>query len=82
MHRTRKIKWLVCVLPLFVNLINVVFDETRSMSGHQSNYQHIIDRTFLRPRDIIKFCNEVLIAYKRREDTKLERFDNDNVKRE
>lgn len=58
---------------------NGVFDETRQMSGHQSKYQHIIDRTFLRPRDIIKFCNEVLNAYKRREDTKPERFDNDDV---
>ena len=27
-------------------------------------YQHIIDRTFLRPRDIIQFCNETLLIYK------------------
>lgn len=43
-----------------------IFDETHQMTGRQSKYQYIIDRTFLRPRDIIKFCNEVLIQYKRR----------------
>jgi len=56
-----------------------VFDETRSMSGHQPKYQHIIDRTFLRPRDIIKFCNEVLIAHKKRTDVRPDRFDNEDV---
>jgi hypothetical protein len=43
-----------------------IFDETKEMSGHQTKYQHIIDRTYLRPRDIIKFCNEVLSQYKNR----------------
>jgi hypothetical protein len=43
-----------------------VFDETEIMTGKQSKYQHIIDRTFLRPRDVIKFSNEVLKAYKKR----------------
>lgn len=42
-----------------------VFNESREMTGHQTKYQHIIDRTFLRPRDIIKFCNEALTQYKR-----------------
>lgn len=43
-----------------------VFDETQEMTGHQKKYQHIIDRTYLRPRDIIKFCNVVLSQYKDR----------------
>lgn len=43
-----------------------VFDETKEMTGHQTKYQHIIDRTYLRPRDIIKFCNEILEQCKHR----------------
>ncbi len=43
-----------------------VFDETKEMPGHQSKYQHILDRTYLRPRDIIKFSNAVLRQYKAR----------------
>lgn len=45
-----------------------VFDEAQEMRGRQSKYQHMIDRTFLRPRDIIKYCNEALAAHKARED--------------
>lgn len=43
-----------------------VFDESPEsrMPGRQSKYQHICDRTLLRPRDMIKFCNEVLKAHK------------------
>ena len=41
-----------------------VFDESKEMPSRQSKYRHICDRTFLRPRDMIKFCNEVLAAYK------------------
>jgi hypothetical protein len=41
-----------------------VFDETKEMSSRQTKYRHICDRTFLRPRDIIKFCNEVLAQHK------------------
>lgn len=41
-----------------------VFDETKAMPGRQLKYSHIVDRTLLRPRDMIKFCNEVLSAYK------------------
>lgn len=37
-----------------------VFDEAKEMPGRQSKYQHIVDRTFLRPRDVIKFSNCVL----------------------
>lgn len=43
-----------------------VFDETQEMPGHQSKYQHILDRTYLRPRDIIKFTNSILGNYKKR----------------
>jgi len=43
---------------------NEVFDETKEMPGHQTKYQHILDRTYLRPRDIIKFVNSVLNRYK------------------
>lgn len=42
-----------------------IFDETKQMPGRQSKYRHITDRTFLRPRDMIKFCNEVLEAHKK-----------------
>ncbi len=41
-----------------------LFDETKEMPGRQTKYAHICDRTFLRPRDMIKYCNEVLVAYK------------------
>jgi hypothetical protein len=41
-----------------------VFDESNEMPGRQTKYAHICDRTFLRPRDMIKFCNETLAAYK------------------
>lgn len=41
-----------------------VFDETKEMPSRQSKYKHICDRTFLRPRDMIKFCNEVLASAK------------------
>ena len=58
----------------FAELLNVpqaaaweqVFDETQEMRGHQTKYQHILDRTFLRPRDVIKFCNCVLDIHKQR----------------
>lgn len=41
-----------------------VFDEAQEMPGRQSKYKHLLDRTFRRPRDAIKFANEVLLAYK------------------
>lgn len=41
-----------------------VFDEERLMTGKQQKYQYILDRTFKRPRDIIKYTNEVLRSYK------------------
>lgn len=39
-----------------------VFDD-QDMTGRQSKYAHIVDRTYLRPRDMIKFCNEILEAH-------------------
>ena len=45
---------------------SIAFDETTEMRGHQTKYQHIVDRTFRRPRDIIKFCNCILDAYRTR----------------
>lgn len=41
-----------------------VFDETQLMTGKQSKYNYITDRTFLRPRDAIQFCNEIIKAHK------------------
>lgn len=55
-----------------------VFDESREMPSRQSKYRHISDRTFLRPRDIIKFCNEALVAHKKN-DPAGEKFDNEAV---
>lgn len=40
-----------------------VFDESSEMPSRQTKYRHICDRTFLRPRDVIKFCNEILAQY-------------------
>ncbi len=54
-----------------------VFDESREMPSRQSKYRHICDRTFLRPRDIIKFCNTVLTAYQNSPDSG--KFENGSV---
>jgi hypothetical protein len=43
-----------------------VFDESKEMPGRQTKYQHILDRTYLRPRDMIKFVNAVLHQHKAR----------------
>lgn len=43
-----------------------VFNEEREMPGHQTKYDHMRDRTYLRPRDIIKFSNCALARYKER----------------
>lgn len=40
-----------------------VFDEFQLMTGKQSKYNYITDRTFLRPRDAIQFTNEILKAH-------------------
>lgn len=57
-----------------------VFDEQSQMTGRQSKYQYILDRTLNRPRDIIKYCNEVLRQYKIT-DANREKFDNVDVTR-
>lgn len=61
---------------------DAVFDETMEMRGRQSKYQHILDRTFRRPRDVIKFANSILKTYKQRrrsgEDTR-PKFTNEDV---
>jgi len=57
---------------------DTVFNEAHEMSGRQTKYKHMLDRTFRRPRDAIKFANEVLRAYKARggsPDGKLENKD-------
>jgi hypothetical protein len=56
-----------------------VFDETQEMAGRQKKYRHILDRTFRRPRDAIKFCNEILRAYKARGGAEDGKFDNQDV---
>ncbi|MDL1988980.1 MAG: hypothetical protein LWX08_15320 [Deltaproteobacteria bacterium] len=55
-----------------------VFDETKKMTGRQEKYQHIIDRTFLRPRDIIQFCNEILRTYKEKASPE-SKFNNEDI---
>lgn len=56
-----------------------VFDETRQMPGRQTKYAHICDRTFLRPRDMIKFCNEILSAYQDIPTANGDKFDNPSI---
>ena len=51
---------------------NEVFNEDQTMAGHQPKYRHILDRTMLRPRDMIKFCNECLNALKAKPKPKIE----------
>ncbi len=43
-----------------------VFNEEREMPGHQTKYEHMRDRTYLRPRDFIKFTNCALAHFKGR----------------
>jgi hypothetical protein len=45
---------------------DAVFNEQREMPGHQTKYEHMRDRTYLRPRDLIKFSNCALVQYKER----------------
>jgi len=45
---------------------DAVFNEDREMPGHQTKYEHMRDRTYLRPRDLIKFTNCALSRYKER----------------
>lgn len=45
---------------------DAVFHEGREMPGHQTKYEHMVDRTYLRPRDMIKFANCALSRYRER----------------
>jgi hypothetical protein len=56
-----------------------VFDETKEMTGHQTKYRHIIDRTFLRPRDVIQFLNEILRVHRTNCLDPSVKFDNKDV---
>lgn len=57
---------------------DLVFNEDQQMPGRQSKYQHVLDRTFKRPRDIIKFSNEVLRSYKQN-GSSTGRFENKDI---
>jgi hypothetical protein len=54
-----------------------IFDEDHQMTGRQLKYHYMRDRTFLRPRDMIKFCNETLDAFKMAPGA--EKFENKNI---
>lgn len=54
-----------------------VFDG-KKLSRHQTQYDNMLERTFRRPRDMIKFCNEVLAAHKRSGNDAMQ-FTNDDV---
>ncbi len=56
-----------------------VFDELHQMTGRQSKYHYMRDRTFLRPRDMIKFCNEVLEEFKRVAPEGADKFENKHI---
>ncbi|MET8044842.1 hypothetical protein ABZU25_28745 [Micromonospora sp. NPDC005215] len=55
-----------------------VFDD-QEMPNRQPKYKHICDRTFLRPRDMIQFCNEILYAYKLQGASDGNKFDNPSI---
>lgn len=56
-----------------------VFDETKEMSGHQTKYRHVLDRTFLRPRDIIFFANQILRVHRINQADAGAKFENKDV---
>ncbi len=43
-------------------------EDGQLMRGSQHKWRHIISRTYLRPRDCIKFCNEALAIHNARSD--------------
>ena len=57
----------------------MIFDETKQMPGHQTKYAHILDRTYRRPRDIIRFCNAVLKQYRARTKAENTHFENIDI---
>ena len=56
-----------------------VFDETQEMTSRQPKYGHITDRTFRRPRDIIKFCNEILNSHRANAEPADRKFTNRDI---
>lgn len=56
-----------------------VFDEHQEMPGRQKKYNHILDRTFRRPRDIIRFCNSILTQYRQRTGETPTKFTNQDI---
>jgi hypothetical protein len=48
------------------------------MRGSQTKWNHILSRTFLRPRDVIKFLNSALVEAKKRSDDPL-LFTNEDI---
>lgn len=56
-----------------------VFNEEREMPNRKTKYSYICDRTFLRPRDMIKFCNQVLMGHRELDADPDEKFDNEHV---
>ncbi|MDO9709690.1 P-loop ATPase, Sll1717 family [Paracraurococcus lichenis] len=56
-----------------------VFDDTKKMPGKQEKLAYIADRTFLRPRDMIMFCNKILEAYKESEAERGAKFSNQDL---
>lgn len=44
----------------------MVFNEQREKPGYQTKYEHMRNRTYLRPRDLIKFTHCALARYKER----------------
>lgn len=57
---------------------DIVFDESQLMTGKQTKYNYIIDRTFLRPRDIIQFCNETIAKHSQNPNRR-EKIDNTEI---
>ena len=54
------------------------FDEEHQMTCRQPKYHYMRDRTFLRPRDMIKFCNETLNSFKA-SNTEASKFENKHI---
>ncbi|MFT4087584.1 MAG: hypothetical protein QM658_10595, partial [Gordonia sp. (in: high G+C Gram-positive bacteria)] len=53
-------------------------EESARMPSRQTKYRHISDRTFLRPRDVIKFCNGILDEH-RQSPSDSGRFGNESI---
>lgn len=60
-----------------------IFDENQKIKGYRTKYDYILAHTFLRPRDMIKFCNVALARFKTRvraqRSGQTQRFHNDDI---